>query len=185
MISARDSERLCDFARARAKVTKIVNATASLHQFNPSPRLERANQNEAVRVAFHQHVQHPVNAVIEIDVRRARFVALDKAARARPRKGMRGFIIDCRIRFHLDDDPGAFVPNQFSADKFARTRKRIALEKSGADNLLRSVVLLPYSISAKAASPLSNGERIEVRGLIAVGVSCFRPALILPFSLQR
>ncbi len=56
MISARNSECLRDFARAGAKLTEIVNATASLHQFNPSPRLERANQNKAVRVAFHQHV---------------------------------------------------------------------------------------------------------------------------------
>jgi hypothetical protein len=56
MISIRDSERLCEFARTRAKLTEIVNATASLHQFNPSPRLERANQNKAVRVAFDEHV---------------------------------------------------------------------------------------------------------------------------------
>ena len=70
-----------------------------------------------------------MNAVVEIDVRRARFVTLDKATRARARKSVRGFVIDCRIRFHLDDDPGAFAPNQFSADEFARTRKRIALEE--------------------------------------------------------
>jgi hypothetical protein len=56
MISARDSECLCEFARTGAKLTEIVNATTSLHQFNPSPWLERANQNKAVRVAFHQHV---------------------------------------------------------------------------------------------------------------------------------
>jgi len=53
MISARDSEGLRDFARAGAKLTEIVSATASLHQFNPSPRLKRANQDKAVRVAFH------------------------------------------------------------------------------------------------------------------------------------
>ena len=56
MISSGNSKRLCEFARAGAKLTEIVNATASLHQFNPSPWLERANQNKAVRVAFHQHV---------------------------------------------------------------------------------------------------------------------------------
>jgi hypothetical protein len=56
MVSARDSERLCDFARPGAKLTEIVNATASLHQFNSSSRLERANQNKAVFGAFHQYV---------------------------------------------------------------------------------------------------------------------------------
>src|SRR4029453_5141477 len=153
MISARDSERLCDFARAGAKLTEIANATASLHEFDPSPRLECANQNKTVRVAFHQHVQHPVNAVVEIDVRRARFVALDKTARARARESMWGFVIGCRIRFYLDDNSRAFAPNQFSADKFARTGKRLPLKESGADNLLsallRLAVPLHYSISAK------------------------------------
>jgi hypothetical protein len=56
MIPARDSKRLCQFARTGAKLTEIVNATASLHQLNSSPWLERANQNKTVRVAFHQHV---------------------------------------------------------------------------------------------------------------------------------
>src|SRR6266481_7296192 len=126
MIPACDSERLCEFARARAKLTEVVDAAASLHQFDPPPWLERANQNKAVRLSLHQHVQHPVHAVVEIDVRRARFVALDEAARARARKRVRGFVIDCRIRLYLDHDPGAFVPNQFSADKFAPTRKWIA-----------------------------------------------------------
>ena len=56
MISARDSERLCDFARAGAKLTKIINAAASLHQFNPSPRLKRADQNKTVGLAFDEHV---------------------------------------------------------------------------------------------------------------------------------
>ena len=56
MIPAGDSKRLCDLARAGAKLTEIVNSTTALHQFDPSPRLQRANQNKTVRVAFHQHV---------------------------------------------------------------------------------------------------------------------------------
>src|SRR5213592_1013957 len=111
MISARDSECLCDFARAGAKPTEIVNATASLHPFNPSPRLERANQNKAVRVTFHQHVQHPVHPIIEIHIGRASTVSLDKATRARPRKGVRGFVIDCRVRFYFYKEPRAVAPD--------------------------------------------------------------------------
>ena len=56
MISAGNSKRLCELAGTGAKSTEIVNATASLHQFNPSPWLERANQNKAVRLAFDEHV---------------------------------------------------------------------------------------------------------------------------------
>ena len=43
MISARYSECLRDFARAGAESTEIINATAALHQFDASPRLERTN----------------------------------------------------------------------------------------------------------------------------------------------
>ena len=56
MISSGNRKRLCQFAGTGAKLTEIDNATASLHQFNPSPRLERANQNKAVRLAFNEHV---------------------------------------------------------------------------------------------------------------------------------
>jgi hypothetical protein len=56
VISAGDGECLRDFARAGAKLMKIVNTAASFHQLDPSPRLECTNQNKAVRVALHQHV---------------------------------------------------------------------------------------------------------------------------------
>src|ERR1044071_5241231 len=135
MIPASDGEGLCDLARTGAKLAKIVNPTASLHEFNPSPRFERANQNKAVRIALHEHVQHPVNPVVEVDVCRASFVSLDKAACARTRKGMRSFIIDCRIGFYLDDDSCAFAPSQFSADKFTRAGEWIALEERRANHL--------------------------------------------------
>src|SRR5262249_44720895 len=104
MISTCDSECLCDFPRAGAKLSEIVNATASLHQFDPSPGLKRTNQNKAVSAAFHQHVQHPMSAVIEIDVSRAGFATLDEATRDRAGRGVRSFVINCRRRFHFDDD---------------------------------------------------------------------------------
>src|SRR5262245_7815676 len=77
-----------------------------------------------------------MNAVVEINVSGACFVALDKPARARTREGVRGFVINCCIRFDLDDDSGAFAPDQFSADKFASTRKRIAPKERRANNFV-------------------------------------------------
>jgi len=56
VITAGNIECLCEFARAGAKLTEIVNATASFHQFNPSPRLKCPNQNKAVRVASDEYV---------------------------------------------------------------------------------------------------------------------------------
>src|SRR4030095_7527792 len=94
-----------------------------------------------------------MNAVVEINVRGARFVALDKAARARAIEGVRGFVVDCRIRLYLDDDPGAFAPNQFSADQFARTGKRIALEERRADNLVHQPTPTLFPLRSRPVKP--------------------------------
>ena len=111
MMTIVDAKRLRELARSRAKTFHVVNATKFLHSFDPSPRLQGANQDETVLSTFHQHVQHPMHSIIEIDISCARVVSLDKAAGARPSKRMRGLVVDCRIRFHLDDNPRAIVPN--------------------------------------------------------------------------
>jgi len=102
-----------------------------------------------------------MHAVIKIDVRRARFVALDKAARARSCKRVCGFVIDCRIRFHLDDYPGAFAPYQFSADKFARTHERIALEERCANKFVQ----LPTPTLSRSDCAELSRRLIEDRNL--------------------
>src|SRR5438874_13778266 len=124
-----DIECLRKFSWSRAKLTEIFNATAFLHQLDATPRLNRAEQNEPVRVAFYQYVQHPVVAVTKVNVGGTCFVTLDKTARTWPRKGVRGFVIDCRIGFHFDHDPGAIAPYQFGADEVARATERITLKK--------------------------------------------------------
>ena len=130
-----DIECLRMFSWSRAKLTEIVNATALLHQPDATPRLNRSEQNEPVRVAFHQHVQHPMIAVTEVNVSSTGFVPFDKTARAWPRKSVRGFVTDCRIGFHFDHDSGATAPDQFRAYEFARAVERITLKKWTANNL--------------------------------------------------
>ena len=56
MMSPDDREGLCEFARAGTEPMDIRNAAASLHQFDSSLRFNRTNQNEPIRMAFHQHV---------------------------------------------------------------------------------------------------------------------------------
>ena len=135
VMSIRDIKCLRKFSWSRAKLTEIVNATAFLHQLDATPRLNRAKQNEAVCLAFHQYVQHPMIAVTEVNVGSTGFVPLDKAARAWPRKSVRGFVVDCCVRFHLDDDSRATAPDQFRAYEFARAVERITLKKWTANNL--------------------------------------------------
>ena len=83
MMSIGNVERLRQFPRAGAKPAFIVQTTAFFHQLNPTHWLRRANQNEAVARAFHQHVQHPVRAVTEVNISRAGFVSFDKCTGCR------------------------------------------------------------------------------------------------------
>src|SRR5262249_8836369 len=48
---------------------------------------------------------------------------------------MRSFVVDCRVRFDLDNDPRAIATNQFCADQLACTSKQVAFEKRHTDNL--------------------------------------------------
>src|SRR6266571_797743 len=110
-MSTSDPECLREFSRPGAKLTEIINAAAFLHQLDATSRFNRAEQDKAVRLPFHEHIQHPMVAVTEVNIGRAGFVPLDKAARAWPRKSVRGFVIDCRICFRLDDDSRAISPD--------------------------------------------------------------------------
>ena len=83
VMSIRDIERLGQFPGTGAKPAFIHHASASSHDLDSARRLNRANQNKSVNLAFDEHVQHPVRAVTEINVGRARFVSLDEGARAR------------------------------------------------------------------------------------------------------
>jgi hypothetical protein len=82
MMSIRDVEGLRQLSRAGTKPAFIVNAAPFFHSFDSTERLQRANQDEAIACTLHQHVQHPVRAVTEINISRARFVPLDECASA-------------------------------------------------------------------------------------------------------
>ena len=75
-----DIERLGQFPGAGTKASNVFDAAAPSHDRKTTPRLDRTNENEPItRTALYQNVQHPVDAVVEIDVGRARLVALDEA----------------------------------------------------------------------------------------------------------
>src|SRR5262245_2143588 len=111
MMTTGDGKRLCELARSRAKAFHVVKSATFLHLFDPSSWLYRANQDETVLIAFHQHVQHPMHSIVEIDISRAGVISLDEAASARPCKCMRGLVVECRISFHFDNYPRAIAPN--------------------------------------------------------------------------
>ena len=56
-----------------AKPMDVLDPAARSHEAEAPPRLERANQDQpAPGPAFHEHIEHPVHAVIHVNVDRAR-----------------------------------------------------------------------------------------------------------------
>src|SRR6185312_1783821 len=75
-----------------------------------------------------------MHSIIEIDIGGTGVISLDKTARARPGKGMRGLVVDCCIRFHLDNNSRTIAPNQFCADQLTSASERITFEKRRTHN---------------------------------------------------
>src|SRR5205085_2573922 len=121
-----DIERLGEFARTGTEAAHILQTAPRFHQCQTTPRFERANQYKpAAFAAFDEKIQHPVDAVIKIDVNRAGFVALDERSRAPAREGMTCLVVQGEIRLRFDDKAGAFSPNEFRADEFPRADERV------------------------------------------------------------
>src|SRR6266513_1744317 len=117
VVPPRNGQCLCQLSRSRTKLTSINDAPSLPHQRDSASWLERTDENKTVFLSFHQNVQHPVNAVIEINVSRASVISLDKGACTRAHKAMTSFIADCVVRFRFDDYPGAGIPIELASDQ--------------------------------------------------------------------
>jgi hypothetical protein len=135
MIASGDIECLGKFAGARTEFVNAIYAAALFHERNSTPWFKRTDQNETILFTFDEHIQHPVHAIVEIDICCAGFVALDERAGARSRKSVRGFVVYRRVGFSLDDNSCAFSPDKLRTDQFARTTERVAPEESPANHL--------------------------------------------------
>ena len=130
MMTLRDIERLRQFPRSRTELPNVVDAAPFPHQRDAAPRLDRANEDEAVaRAAFDKNIEHPMHAVVEINVGCTRFVAPNELARARPPESVTRFVVLGEIGFRLDDDAAAFFPDEFGADEIFRAGQRVGLKK--------------------------------------------------------
>src|SRR6267378_5480101 len=107
VVPAGNSQCLRQVPRTRAKSMNIMDVPSPPHQRNPASWLKRTDENKTVFRSFHQDIQHPVNAVIEINVGRPSMISLDERARTRAHKAMASFIADCIVGFRFDDYPSA------------------------------------------------------------------------------
>jgi hypothetical protein len=111
VVSTGNSQCLGQFSRTRAKSMNIMDVPSPPHQRDPASWLEGTDENKTVFPSFHQDIQHPVNAVIEINVSRPSVISLDKGACTRAHKAMTSFIPNCVVGFRFDDYPTARTPN--------------------------------------------------------------------------
>ena len=73
VMPAGDVERLREFARPRTQTPFVVDTASFFHQGNAANAARARESNETVlALPFHQHVQHPVHAVVEINIGGAR-----------------------------------------------------------------------------------------------------------------
>jgi hypothetical protein len=129
VVSTGNSQCPRQLSRTRAKSMNIMDVPSPPHQRNPAGWLEGTDENKTVFASFHQDIQHPVNAVIEINVGRSSMISLDERAHTRAHKAMASFIADCIVRFRLDNYPGARIPIELAPDEIVGTAEGVALEK--------------------------------------------------------
>jgi len=104
---------------ARQRAPGFVTAPF-LHGAQSTPRFDCTDENKALLVTFGQHVEHPMHAVIEINVSRPGTMARDKFTGRRTREGMTRRITRRRISLALHHDPAARTPDQFTSHQRPR-----------------------------------------------------------------
>ena len=84
-----DIKRLRQLAGTGTQPFHIVHSASRFHQVYSALRFERANQDQSIsRSAFDQNIEHPMDAVVKINVASSRFVPLYETARTRAAKGV-------------------------------------------------------------------------------------------------
>ena len=101
-----DRECLRQFARSRTEAALPAPTSACGHRLAASRRFERANQHKAVRAsAFHEKIQQPVNAIVQVNVQRSWRVSFNKLSRATSEKRVTCLIAMFRISLRFDNPP--------------------------------------------------------------------------------
>jgi len=132
-----DAERAREFARSGAEVTRVGAVAGGAHVAQTVRGFEGAQENEARLFAADTHIEHPVHAVIEIDVGGAGRVRREKGPRARSPGRVAGIISTRGIRLGLDNNPPAPPPAQNAAQKGLGTHLGGTVEKRAREPSLR------------------------------------------------
>jgi len=131
-----DIQCLGQLARTGTKPLNIFYVAPLSHEAESTLRFNRPDENETIsRATLHEHVQHPMNTIIEVDVGRSGSVSFNISTRAWAAECMGSFIALDQISFRFDDETCALSPNEFRADQILRALKRINLEKTSPQHI--------------------------------------------------
>jgi len=131
---AAEIEGARQFSRSGTEGFEFCGGATAFHRFDSAGGFQCADEHKAVLgAAFHQKVQKPMDAVVEINVGGAGGLLGHEGARGRSGEGVAGLVVQDRVGLGLDDDPAAVVPDELAPDKFAGANKGLPLEKLAAD----------------------------------------------------
>ena len=93
-------------------------------------------KHKAVRTfAFHEKIQQPMNAIVQVNVQRSGRVSFNELSGAQSQKRVACLIPMFRIGLRLNNPPRSLSPDQFASDQQLRTGDRIGLEERSVDCL--------------------------------------------------
>ncbi|HEY4758245.1 MAG TPA: hypothetical protein VIH43_06780 [Chthoniobacterales bacterium] len=143
IVAPGNRQRLCQLSGTGTELMNIIHAAPLSHQRNAASRLQGADENKPVFRSFHQHVQHPMNTVIEINVRRPGAISLNEGTRARANEAMTGFVTGGVVGFGFHDYAGARIPIELAANQIVRATEWVPLKKIAAQHLGRPFLTSP------------------------------------------
>ena len=129
VVPTSNSQCLRQFSGTRTKPMNVMDVAPLPHQRNSASWLKRTDENKTVFLSFHQNIQHPVNAIIKINIGGPRVISLDEGACTGTHKAMTSFVADCVVGFGFNDQPSARIPIELAPDEITGAPQRIALEK--------------------------------------------------------
>src|SRR4029077_5622288 len=111
----------------RAESPDRFEAAATAHLLQTARGLERAEEDKTVVAAaatLDQHVEEPVDSVIQVDVGGAGRVAVQELPGAAAYKGVAGLVAFGRIGLRLHNASATAAPDQLRADQLAGANQR-------------------------------------------------------------
>jgi hypothetical protein len=91
MVRPGESESLAEFSGPGAKVGQNLPLPAFPHGLESNARFQGAEKHETVSVgALDEEVEHPVDAIVEVDVGNPSGMILDELTRGRANRGVTG-----------------------------------------------------------------------------------------------